>query len=172
MGRSFCFSQVPLSDAAELLIEPGKTRAQRELGHLLRFAVVGGLSVAVDLGVFWMLNRNLGWLYPLAKGCSYAAGMALGFGLNKWWAFGSRRSAAGEAPSYVILYAATLGLNMLTAQGVRFQAMVWGLGEGAAWVAAFVAATGLSTVLNYLGLRFITFRRGIAEQEASIKDPA
>jgi putative flippase GtrA len=160
-----------LNETVERLTGPGQTRARRELGHLLRFVAVGALSVGVDLGVFRALHLHWAWDAPLAKGCSYAAGMALGFGLNKWWAFGSRRSAGGEALSYGLLYACTLGANVLAYGWVLTQGLAWGMVE-AAPAAAFIGATGLSTVLNYLGLRFITFRRGIAEQEPSTKDAA
>lgn len=151
---------VPVAPPAD----PG--RLARERRHLLRFLAVGVLSVSTDLGIFFLLNRRLGWAYGVAKGVSYVSGMLLGFGLNKWWAFGSRRSAAGEATTYVILYGCSLGVNVLTAQGVKLRALNLGLGEGAAWAAGFLAATLLTTVLNYLGLRFITFRKGIAESES------
>jgi putative flippase GtrA len=127
-----------------------------EKRHLGRFLVVGGLSVATDLGVLLALHAGLGWERSLAKGLSYVAGMALGFALNKAWTFGSRRQAWTEAPSYVLLYALTLAVNV----GVHRALHDLGLGGGL----AFLGATGLTTVLNYLGLRYITFRQGIAER--------
>lgn|GEM_PF-761297 len=152
----------------DALKSPASPRRQRELGHLLRFAVVGCLSVAMDLAVFRALRAHAGWDYPLAKGCSYLAGMVLGFGLNKWWAFGSRRAVGVEALSYGLLYGATLAVNVGIYAWSLAALLRWGLVE-AAPAGAFVAATGTSTVLNYLGLRFITFRRGLAEREAALK---
>lgn len=129
----------------------------REKTRLLRFLVSGGLSVATDLGVFVALQDGLGVAQAPAKGVSYVTGMALGFVLNKAWTFGSRRDAKAEAPSYLLLYAITLGVNVLAYGAV--------LDLSQHKPAAFLVATGLTTVLNYLGLRFMTFRRGIAERE-------
>ena len=137
-----------------------------EKRYLLRFLAAGGLSVATDLGVFLLLNKHLGWAYPLAKGLSYAAGMVLGFGLNKWWTFGSHRRSAAEPLTYAVLYGLTLGVNVLV-YGWTLKLFL-GLGQvELSGAAAFLAATGLTTVLNYLGLRLVTFRRGIAEAHAA-----
>ena len=42
----------------DALKSPASPRRQRELGHLLRFAVVGCLSVAMDLAVFRALRAH------------------------------------------------------------------------------------------------------------------
>lgn len=137
----------------------------RERARLLRFLVVGSLSVAADGLLFWWLRRGAGWSASLAKAGSYVAGMLLGFVLNKVWTFGSRRRSAAEPLTYGLLYAATLGLNVLAYNTVRDGLNAWG--DRVAGGAAFLAATGLSTVVNYLGLRYFTFKRGIDERSAA-----
>ena len=142
------------------------TILQREEKHLLRFLVSGGLCVATDLGVFVLL-QHAGWGYMTAKGVSYVAGVLLGFGLNKWWTFGSKRLSLDEPIFYALVYAVTLGVNMALYAAVLRWALGFGLPERASQASAFLAATGVTTVLNYLGLRFIAFRRGIAEAEVA-----
>ena len=68
---------------------------------------------------------------------------------------------AAEPATYLGLYAVTLGVNVAVNAGVL--AALPG-----ATLFAFLAATGLTTVHNYLGLRLLTFRRGVAERDAEL----
>jgi putative flippase GtrA len=125
-----------------------------------RFAVVGGASVAVDLAVYWLLSSAAILPADAAKACSYAAGVVLGFCGNKWWTFGSRRRSASEPVVYIMLYAATLAVNVGCNRAVL--ALIGESGK----LGAFLVATGLTTVLNFLGMKLVTFRRGAAERAA------
>jgi putative flippase GtrA len=121
----------------------------------LRFLVVGSTSVLIDLVVYQALTAA-GWSPHGSKGISYVAGMAFGFVANKLWAFGSKRKSLAEPATYAALYATTLGVNVglnaavLALLGVRFT------------LPAFLVATGTTTVLNFAGLRWVTFRKGMA----------
>lgn len=136
-----------------------------ERRHLVRFLVVGVLCVGIDLGCYAGLVV-LGFAVPVAKGVGYIAGMILGFVLNKTWTFGSRRSASGEAVAYILLYALTFAVNIAVNSGVLATARVLLPGTWPA-IAAFLAATGLTTALNFLGMRFVAFRKGIAERRVA-----
>ena len=133
-----------------------------EKRHLGRFLVVGCSSVAVDLLVYAGLMA-VGCPRELAKGAGYLAGMVLGFVLNKRWTFGSRRAAGGEAVTYVVLYAVTFVVNVAV-NGWMAQTAASLMPSQIALVTAFLVATAVTTVLNFLGMRFITFRRGIRER--------
>ena len=126
-----------------------------EVGRVARFVVIGGTSVAIDLAVYTLLD---GTLDPTpAKAVSYVAGMLVGFVGNKFWSFGSRRKTASEPLTYGLLYAVTLAVNVLV-NG-------WVLEGTGHRLFAFLTATGLTTVLNYLGLRWVTFREGVRQRE-------
>jgi putative flippase GtrA len=129
--------------------------------QLARFLVVGGTSVAVDFAFYALLTR-FSWHADLAKAVSYLAGVIVGFCGNKWWTFESRRRSATEPISYLALYAVTLAVNIACNRGALAV-----LSESAnLW--AFLFATGITTVLNFLGMKFVTFRRGVqnrCEQE-------
>ena len=88
------------------------------------------------------------------QGLSYLAGMALGFVANKLWTFESRAASAKEPVLYVGLYAATLAANVLTHAAAL---EVLGPAHGG-W--AFLLATGLTTVLNFVGMRWLVFTSG------------
>jgi putative flippase GtrA len=130
---------------------------------VVRFAVIGGASVATDLAVYALLVSSLD---PApAKGVSYLSGMLVGFVGNKFWSFKSARRTASEPITYVLLYAVTLAVNVLGNGGVLALTERWGLDLTVRRGLAFLVATGVTTVLNYLGLRWVTFRRGVAERE-------
>jgi putative flippase GtrA len=111
----------------------------------------------IDLGVYQGLTAA-GLSPHAAKAASYVAGMLFGFVANKAWAFGSRRKSLAEPASYVLLYAATLVVNV----GLN-AAVLATLGRGAT-LFAFLAATGTTTILNFAGLRWVTFRKGMADR--------
>ncbi|MFM2090135.1 MAG: hypothetical protein RLZZ127_624 [Planctomycetota bacterium] len=137
--------------------------------HLGRFAVVGLLSVATDLGVY-AGSAAAGLPRDPAKGLGYLAGMGLGFILNKAWTFGSLRPAAGELLLYGLVYATTFAVNILVNRGILL-GLDGVAAPGAVAAAAFLAATGTTTILNYLGMRHIAFRRGIRERRAAEGQP-
>jgi putative flippase GtrA len=122
--------------------------------------LIGCCSTATDLTIY-LLFTSLGLLAASpAKASSYLLAMVFGFFGNKLWAFQSQRRSLDEPLAFFALYGTTLLVNVgLNALGLAI------LGHTLpARLMAFVAATGVTTVLNFLGLRFVAFRRGIEEQ--------
>lgn len=136
----------------------GNTRRQ-----VARFLVVGTLSVIVDFGVYTLLTSFAPLPWGLAKGISYASGVVVGFFGNKFWTFQSPRRRASEPALYLLLYSGTLLLNI----GCN-QAALWLLGAPLKLV-AFLFATGVTTLTNFLGMKYVAFRRGIEEQKRVTK---
>lgn len=119
--------------------------------------VVGLVCVAADLSVYTALSDGLGIRLTAAKAISYLVGVAVGFGLNKRWTFRSSRRTWSEPISYLLLYAVTLGINVVCNNFVLSLLPNWRL-------LAFLLATGITTVINFSGMRLVTFRKGIAER--------
>jgi putative flippase GtrA/SAM-dependent methyltransferase len=126
--------------------------------QLLRFLVVGVAAVIVDS----LLYRILGWSVGLplyqAKGLSFMAGVAVGFVGNKLWTFQSRRKSLAEPITHLALYTVTMFVNV----GCN-EAILTALGNHAT-IVAYLTATAVTTVLNFLGMRFITFRHVLHER--------
>jgi putative flippase GtrA len=127
-------------------VDPATRRA------FLRFLVVGTTAVLIDFCVYRTL-LSVDQSAAFAKGLSYLTGMAFGFVANKFWTFGSKRSSAAEPIGYLVLYTITLGVNV----GLNAVAL-----PVAGRVFAFLVATGTTTLLNFAGLRWVTFRKGMA----------
>jgi putative flippase GtrA len=131
-------------------------RRSESVRQISRFLVIGCTSVVIDFVVYALLTRAR-LSPPLAKGLSYLAGMLFGFLGNKFWTFESSRKSTSEPITYILLYAATLGVNVAINSGVLAL-------FADAKLFAFLVATGVTTVLNFLGMRWITFREGVRQR--------
>jgi putative flippase GtrA len=107
------------------------------------------------------MARGLGLSIHWSKAISYLAGVVVGFVLNKNWTFRSSRRTWIEPVSYLLLYAVTLGVNI----GCNSLVLVWLADQTAL---AFLVATGVTTVLNFLGMRLVTFRKGIEQRRGVV----
>lgn len=114
--------------------------------------------MAVDLAVYALLTAITPLAWGISKGISYAGGVVVGFFGNKFWTFESSRKSVSEPALYLALYACTLLLNIgcnqlaLTVVGPEQKLL------------AFVFATGVTMVTNFLGMKFVAFRRGIQQR--------
>jgi len=128
--------------------------------QIARFLVIGFASVGVDFGCYQLLH-GFAVPAPAAKGISYMAGMLLGFVGNKFWTFRSARRSAAEPLNYAVLYAFTLLVNIGVHTGVLRIT-----GQSGAAV-AFLMATGSTTVLNFVGMKWFAFRVGVQQRQAA-----
>ncbi len=146
-------SDISGSDSSRAKTHSGETRRQ-----LFRFVVVGVSCVLVDLAVYRLLGWTMGLRLDVAKGLSYWAGVCVGFVGNKLWTFQSKRKSLSEPVTYLAQYSLTMLVNVgcnrlaLTVLGPQATAL------------AYLFATGVTTVLNFAGMRLVTFRRGISER--------
>jgi putative flippase GtrA len=122
--------------------------------ELLVFLVVGSLTVLLD----FLSYRCLLWTGWTTTGAAKAAGFIIGtvfaYFANRAFTFGHRTHAPGSAWRFALLYAVSLAAN------VGVNALVLGLlaGMTLAVQGAFLVATGVSTVLNFLGMKLFVFR--------------
>lgn len=116
--------------------------------ELLRFLVGGGSAVITDYAGYRAL-LYMGLNMSASKAFSYVCGAVVGFLINKYWTFESKTFSRMEIARYILLYAVSAGVNA----GVNKLVMaVVGI-----QILAFLCATGVSTVLNFLGQKFFVF---------------
>lgn len=118
------------------------------------FLVVGSLTVLFDFltyrGLVWT-----GWFsVDLAKALGFLGGTLFAYFANRVWTFGHQEHAPGCVWRFALLYTITLSANVLINAGclALFSAM------SIAVQAAFLVATGVSAVLNFLGMKLFVFR--------------
>ncbi len=129
------------------LIQKLNTIKRREV---LGFLVGGGSAVLIDFTTYHLMMYG-GLERSASKAISYVLGAAVGFVINKFLAFDSRQFSSGEIVRYIILYALSALANTLTNSFVLLFCS-WTL-------FAFLCATGVSTILNFLGQKFYVFRK-------------
>jgi putative flippase GtrA len=141
---------------------PNRSQRSRESRiQLLRFLVIGVSCVFVDLGIYRILVVQFGLRVDVAKAISYWGGVVVGFIGNKFWTFRSQQKSLREPLSYFALYCVTMVANI----GCN-RAVLSILGPNATGL-AFLFATGVTTCLNFIGMRFLVFRRGIQSRQST-----
>ena len=133
-----------------------RSSAKHWLNHeTLRFLVVGCTTVAIDYLTYkLLLLARLD--VSLAKGMSFGIGAVFAFFANKSITFQvAGTPSVNQFFRFALLYLTTLGLNVwsnalalnLPQQLLpKFQVQL-----------AFLLATGVSTITNFLGMKFLVF---------------
>jgi|TARA_B110000503_G_scaffold56406_1_gene90398 putative flippase GtrA len=116
--------------------------------ELKRFLLAGLSAVATDLATYYILLNFIP--HDIAKAISFLLGTILAFIINKYWTFEKYQKSYKEMMKFGILYSLTLGANVMTNNIVlEYTSLVF---------LAFLVATGVSTVLNFIGQKWWVFR--------------
>lgn len=118
--------------------------------EILKFLVGGGTAVIIDFLVYKIL-MIMGIERTSAKTISFICGSIVGFIINKYWTFKSPKFQIKEILKYTILYIITAFIN---SQVNKYTLLLFG-----SEFFAFLCATGVSTILNFLGQKFLIFTR-------------
>lgn len=131
--------------------------ARRITGELARFLIVGITAVGIDYASY-RLCMALGWPIGNAKATGYIAGAVFGYFANRFFTF--RVATAwhwSETVRFIGVYLSSLLANV----SVNALALTLLGRSELAITLAFIAATGTSTALNFLGMKFLVFRPGL-----------
>lgn len=124
---------------------------KRELGV---FLIVGSLTVLVDFGIY----QSMAWFelagVNMAKAIGFLGGTLFAYFANRFWTFGHNSHVPGSLWRFAALYGATLGANVV----VNSLALKLFADATAAIHLAFLLATGISAILNFLGMKLFVFK--------------
>lgn len=117
--------------------------------ELSRFIVTGILAVTSDMLCYYLLINFIP--VDIAKGLSFIAGSFVAFFMNKLWTFENTAAVHSTAIQFSCLYSTTFIANVSVNHLVLiiFSDMT---------MLAFLAATGASTILNFIGMKFWVFK--------------
>ena len=118
--------------------------------EILKFLVGGGTAVIVDF-LTYKIFMILGVERTVAKTLSFICGSIVGFIINKYWTFKSSKFEIKEILKYIVLYIVTAFINSQVNKYILllFESEMF----------AFLCATGVSTILNFLGQKFLIFKK-------------
>jgi len=94
---------------------------------LLRFAVIGAFTFALDLVLLTLVHEELGWPLPVAVTVGYAVALSVNYLLNRVLNFRSHRPIGPESLRYGAVVAVNFGVVLLgvttglAALGVPYQ---------------------------------------------------
>ena len=122
--------------------------------ELAIFLVVGASTVLVDYLSYLGLVGVGVMEIDMAKATGFLIGTLFAYFANRFWTFGQKPHFPGSEWRFTILYASTLGVNVL----INSLTLMLLADEIAAIPLAFFVATGVSASLNFIGMRLFVFR--------------
>lgn len=127
-----------------------ETDARRSLlASLLRFAVTGVCSVAIDVGTLGLLHSGLGVRLPWSTLAAYAAGLLVNYSLNRTWTF----TASADHRQTLMRYTAMVVFNVSSTLLI-----VLGLTHlGSFYLVSKLVAVAVNAAVNFLALRYWVF---------------
>ncbi|MBU1136839.1 GtrA family protein [Patescibacteria group bacterium] len=133
--------------------------------QIFKFVVIGVFNTAIDFGVLNLLMYLTGTysgsgIIPLNV-ISFSIAVTNSYFWNKRWTFRSEESASGkEFIQFVVVSLIGVALNTSVIFAITtFVSPVFGVGKELWANLAKVAATGLSLVWNFIGYKFIVFKK-------------
>jgi len=121
------------------------SKAKKEIK---RFFVAGISATTIDLIAYYFLLSFVS--YDKAKAVSFFLGTIVAFVINKYWTFEKHDKSYKELIMFGVLYATTLGANVITNKIILENTKIVFL--------SFLIATGISTVLNFIGQKWWVFK--------------
>lgn len=122
---------------------------KRTRTQLLRFIVAGCSAVLTDMIVYYILKT---FIEPsIAKTLSFLAGTLLSYFVNKFWTFEKTSKSKIEMLKFISLYLVTLCIN------VTINYLILRLSDNT--LIGFLSATGTSTILNFIGMKWWVFTK-------------
>ncbi|MNI67871.1 GtrA-like protein [compost metagenome] len=116
--------------------------------QIIRFLVAGTTAVLTDsLIYYWLIHI---FSFSISKAISFLVGTLFSFGINKFWTFEQKEKSIQHVWKFAVLYFSTFVLNVL------INTVYLGYFPGQ-YVAAFIVATGVSTVVNFIGQKWWVF---------------
>ena len=121
--------------------------------ELAIFLVVGVATLLVDL-ISYLCLFGFGVMeIDIAKATGFLIGTLFAYFANRFWTFGQKKHFPGSEWRFMVLYASTLGINVL----INSIMLVLLADEIAAIPWAFFIATGASASLNFAGMKLFVF---------------
>jgi dolichol-phosphate mannosyltransferase len=119
--------------------------------QLLKFGLVGGSGYLVNLGVFVLLNGNLGVQHTIAAVGAFCVAVSSNYFWNRHWTFGPGEGPAHfQAARFIVVSLGALLLNVGMLELL--------VGSGMGQLPAQAISVAFAMPFNFLGNRLWTFR--------------
>jgi len=119
-----------------------------------RFLLVGGVTVFIDFIIYLFLLFILDLETEISKGVGFSSGALFAYFVNRSYTFNSSTKGLFVFLLFWALYITTLSVNIATNELGLAYLGVSNFGIG---LSLFIA-TGLSALLNFIGMKYLVFR--------------
>jgi len=140
-------------------------KIEKLVGQFARFAIIGGMNTLIDFGILnllmWWTGIYSGGQIILLNIISFAIAVTNSYFWNKYWAFKDRDDAGiKEFSQFIAVTLVGLAINSTIVYVVTTLVdPMFGLNEKLWANLAKVAATGFSLIWNFIGYKFIVFKK-------------
>ena len=131
--------------------------------ELTVFVVIGVITVLIDFIVYIVLVEFRLSDVNVAKGVGFVSGTIFSYFMHRIWTFGHKTHKPGTVWRYVLLYMSTLGVNV----SINSFILIFLLEFQFIILLAFLIATGASTIVNFIGMKWFVFKETPVLKEAS-----
>ncbi len=116
--------------------------------EIIRFIFAGFSAVGTDFVIYFILINVLS--NSFSKIISFVCGTIVAYLINKYWTFEKHKKSLIEMFKFFFLYLLTLSVNVITNKIFlnNFNLVYF----------SFLIATGISTILNFIGQKWWVFR--------------
>jgi len=122
----------------------------KELFQIYRFIFVGIITVSLDAFFYFLLiNLNFFTIYN-CKRISFILGSIFAFYANREFVFKVKNKTKKQLLYFAILYFSSFIINSISHD---FVVLIFNIK-----ILAFIIATGFSTLINYIGQKYLVFR--------------
>ena len=119
--------------------------------EIYKFIIIGIIAVSIDAFVYYLLGNFEFFSYEISKRISFICGAAFAFFFNRSYVFQIKHKNISQILGFSILYFTSFLCNAFSHDIV--------LNELDIPSVAFIFATAISTTINYLGQKFIIFKK-------------
>ena len=119
--------------------------------EIYKFIIIGIIAVCIDAFVYYLLGNFEFFSYEISKRISFICGAAFAFFFNRSYVFQIKHKNISQILGFSILYLISFLCNAFSHDFI--------LNKLSVPTVAFIFATAVSTIINYLGQKFIIFRK-------------
>ena len=119
--------------------------------EIYKFIIIGIIAVSIDAFVYYLLGNFEFFSYEISKRISFICGAAFAFFFNRSYVFQIKHKNIKQILGFSILYFISFFCNAFSHDFV--------LNKLDIPTVAFIFATTVSTIINYLGQKFIVFKK-------------
>lgn len=140
------------------------TKTKQNLFEFLRYAIVGGISALVDMGVLWAFTElvfdgiNTGWRLAISVAIGFVVGLAVNYGLSILFVFiADEQKDKGKNVKAFIIYLIVGIIGFGLTELLMFLGMLFVSTDGLWYLVLNIFVKGVVLVWNYIGRKIFVY---------------